>query len=365
MFTLPETASAVSPAPPPQPPVEATQAIEGLALAEVLDPDAAAKTEPAPPVFVPPVDGPPESEVPEELPAHYAVMTQSPGPVRRLLPYALVALLSVGAGVFYLANVEATAEAVDVGPGGRPILFTQTAGPAPASPPAPLEPMTEPEPVEAAEADIADVEDALRRQYEEQLAGLRRELEEARRLARPAAPQPQANPARTGSVADLPADSMMRAAVARPAPAQPPAAEPVSLPPAPEPEPRPSAIPEETVVEKAVEPPGVAVAMESAEDARPETPPLSLAFVNPQLISRAQPRYPEAARRMGRGATVTLRVLVGLDGRAVEVERTSGKAGMGFDRAAELAAKASTWKPGTRGGEPTEMWADLRYEFKP
>ena len=59
----------------------------------------------------------------------YAVMAQTPGSVRRLAPYALVVTLSFLVGGFYLANIEASAQAVDVGPGGEPILSS----PAPAA----------------------------------------------------------------------------------------------------------------------------------------------------------------------------------------------------------------------------------------
>ena len=88
-------------------------------------------------------------------------------------------------------------------------------------------------------------------------------------------------------------------------------------------------------------------------------------IVNPKLVARATPRYPVAAQRHGRGATLTVRVLIGTDGRVEEIERVGPKAGMGFDRAAEEAALASTWEPGRRAGEPTAMWADLRFEFRP
>jgi len=88
-------------------------------------------------------------------------------------------------------------------------------------------------------------------------------------------------------------------------------------------------------------------------------------FVKPSLLARPTPRYPVAAQRQGRSAVVTIRVLIGVEGRVEEVERVGDKAGMGFDRAAEKAAFASTWRPGTRGGEPTPMWAELRFEFRP
>jgi TonB family protein len=91
----------------------------------------------------------------------------------------------------------------------------------------------------------------------------------------------------------------------------------------------------------------------------------ALVLINPRLVTRPAPRYPVAAVRHRRSATVTVRVLIGADGRVEETERIGPKAGMGFDRAAEDAALASTWQPGTRGGEPVAMWAELHFEFKP
>ena len=88
-------------------------------------------------------------------------------------------------------------------------------------------------------------------------------------------------------------------------------------------------------------------------------------IVTPELVSRPTPRYPVAAQRQRRGAKLVVRVLIGVDGRVQEVERTGPKAGLGFDRAAEQAALASIWEPGTRDGEPTPMWAELRFEFVP
>ncbi len=130
----------------------------------------------------------------------------------------------------------------------------------------------------------------------------------------------------------------------------------VSLPAGPRPEP-PAAMPPPELEE-----PPAAVAEEAPPSAA-RAP--SFEFVRPTLVRRPTPRYPVAARRHGRGATVTVRVRVGPDGQVQEVERTGEKAGMGFDRAAEEAARRSIWEPGTRDGEPAAMWTELRFEFRP
>ena len=342
-FTVPEPARpAASP--------EATQAIEGLALAEVLDPEEASRQDDA--------GGAPPVEMPGEMPANYAAMTmaQSPGPLRRLAPYALLMVLSLAGATFYLANRDGTAQAADVAPSGPPILFTQTEGPRPVPAAMPADPAP---PAQPAGGAIEDSE-LLRQRYEEELANLRRELEEARRDSRSALAETPAAPAR-GDVSDLPADAMVRAAVT-PQASSPPAgadAAPPSLAalrsaarPAP-----PPAEPETTPAPPAAPPadePQVSPAAATA-----------LELVNPKLLDRPMPRYPAAARRHGRGASVVVRVLVGPDGRVQQVEKVGPKAGLGFDRAAEEAARASTWLTGTRNGEPTAMWAELRFEFRP
>jgi protein TonB len=172
---------------------------------------------------------------------------------------------------------------------------------------------------------------------------------------------------------------MMRAAVARP-PATPPAAVPPPSSPAVT-EPDGDAVPAEPSLAT-----GDRSAAETKEAAGPSTAaplapvdapedtatepaesavPPRIVIVKPAPLTRAMPRYPPAAERLGLGRTVTLRVLVGTDGRAEQVERVGPKAGLGFDRAAEEAAFASTWRAGSRDGEPTSMWVELRFEFRP
>ena len=184
----------------------------------------------------------------------------------------------------------------------------------------------------------------MRRRYEQELAGLRRELEEARRQNRPITLEPRA-PQTPPDASDLPADAIMRAAVAPPPPIRPPARD-----------------------EEPGTPPSVAALRGGAEPTPEPEPPASASQPAslPELLEAVAPDDAgAAARRHNRGASVTVRVLVGPDGQVQDVERVGGRAGMGFDRAAEDAARASTWVAGSRNGEPSAMWAELRFEFKP
>ncbi len=85
---------------------------------------------------------------------------------------------------------------------------------------------------------------------------------------------------------------------------------------------------------------------------------------SPVLLSRPKPRYPAAAMRTGQEAVVTLRLLIGANGKVVDVERLGKDPGMGFSKAAINAALATRWEPATRDGETIEMWAEMQITFK-
>jgi len=85
----------------------------------------------------------------------------------------------------------------------------------------------------------------------------------------------------------------------------------------------------------------------------------------PEIVRQPQARYPEIARRMGRPATVLLRVLVDETGRVSDVERIGKRVGSGFDEAAAEAARQARYRPGTEDGRPKSMWTTLRIEFRP
>jgi protein TonB len=99
----------------------------------------------------------------------------------------------------------------------------------------------------------------------------------------------------------------------------------------------------------------------------PVAPPAPAAVQLPSsdadYLQNPKPAYPPISKRLGEQGKVTLRVLIGIDGRAkkVEIRRSSG-----FDRLDQSATNAAmSWRyvPGKRGGVPEEMWSDVPINF--
>lgn len=96
-------------------------------------------------------------------------------------------------------------------------------------------------------------------------------------------------------------------------------------------------------------------------------PPLLPALIEPAIDPRyaeaMQPVYPASERRASREGSVTIRVLVGVDGRVRQAERIDATSDAFWQ--ATLARALSTWrfKPGTRGGIPVEAWRRLTLTF--
>lgn len=105
----------------------------------------------------------------------------------------------------------------------------------------------------------------------------------------------------------------------------------------------------------------------SPATASPSGPPGPPAVVQPSshasYLGNPKPNYPDVSRRFGEEGTVRLRVLVGADGRAheVNVERSSGYRRL--DKAALDAVRRWRFVPGTRGGVPEAMWYIVPIEF--
>jgi len=83
----------------------------------------------------------------------------------------------------------------------------------------------------------------------------------------------------------------------------------------------------------------------------------------PRVVSRAEPEYPPEAMDVGVAGTVVLRVLVGKDGRVVEVEVVTGNALL-HDAASE-AAYGYTFTPGQNEGKPAYVWTEVTIPFIP
>jgi len=106
---------------------------------------------------------------------------------------------------------------------------------------------------------------------------------------------------------------------------------------------------------------GTAVTIDPAPP--PPLPTLIEPSFDPRYASQIQPVYPAAERRAGREGRVTVRVLVGVDGRVKQIERV-GATSDAFWQATEVRAM-SAWRfrPATRGGIPVEAWRTLSLTF--
>ncbi|MFM6996817.1 MAG: energy transducer TonB, partial [Limnohabitans sp.] len=95
--------------------------------------------------------------------------------------------------------------------------------------------------------------------------------------------------------------------------------------------------------------------------ARP-APPSTAASV---VMDRCEkPRYPAASEQLEEEGTVTLRFLVGVDGRVLksEVEKSSGFRRL--DEAARVAIARCQFIAATQQGQPVEQWVTIRYVWK-
>ena len=159
----------------------------------------------------------------------------------------------------------------------------------------------------------------------------------------------------------------------KPPPPPPPPPPPKNLPPPP-----PAYVPP-VEVQVNTPPPVNAIAAVSNKP-QPEAPPSPLPVVSnappapPAPIARTaavisassceKPEYPSASRRLEEEGTVTLKFLVGVDGRVKEsaVDKSSGFRRL--DEAARQGLSKCQFKPGTENGQPVEGWARMRYTWK-
>jgi protein TonB len=99
-----------------------------------------------------------------------------------------------------------------------------------------------------------------------------------------------------------------------------------------------------------------------------EPPPTPLpALVEPSVDQRyaadLQPMYPPAERRAGREGSVTIRVLIGVDGRVKEAQQVRATSDDFWRATLDRALAKWRFKPGTRGGVPVEAWRTMTLRF--
>ena len=108
--------------------------------------------------------------------------------------------------------------------------------------------------------------------------------------------------------------------------------------------------------------PAPAVAAAPAAPSRPAPPTRT-----PASVSAAQcekPDYPSASRRMEEEGTVSLRFLVGVDGKVIqsEIEKSSGFKRL--DEAARAGLSKCRFQPATVDGRPEQAWASMKYTWR-
>ncbi len=97
----------------------------------------------------------------------------------------------------------------------------------------------------------------------------------------------------------------------------------------------------------------------------PQAEPLfRQAAMDPKAISRFQPPYPSAMVRAEIEGSVTVRVLIGTDGRVGAVELVSATNPAFFDATRDHALRAWRFQPATRDGIPTESWRTMTVKFR-
>ncbi len=99
----------------------------------------------------------------------------------------------------------------------------------------------------------------------------------------------------------------------------------------------------------------------------PPAPPAPV-FTDPAFDQRYarsfQPAYPPAERRLEREGSVTVRVLIGTDGRVKQVERQAATSDDFFATTQRAALAQWRFRPATRNGVPIERWKTIHVTFQ-
>ncbi len=98
--------------------------------------------------------------------------------------------------------------------------------------------------------------------------------------------------------------------------------------------------------------------------AAPTAPAIRTGAVIQAGASCAKPDYPSASRRLEEEGTVTLKFLIGVDGKVLQadIEKSSGYTRL--DDAARNALSKCQFRPGTVDGKPEQSWATIAYKWR-
>lgn len=97
---------------------------------------------------------------------------------------------------------------------------------------------------------------------------------------------------------------------------------------------------------------------------KPPPPVLTGIEVDPRYANAFQPLYPPAEQRAGRDGVVTLKVLVGVDGRVVRAEQLMATSEEFWRVTLKQALGRWRFRPATRDGVPYEAWRTMTVRFR-
>ncbi|HEX6899684.1 MAG TPA: TonB family protein [Thermoanaerobaculia bacterium] len=296
---------------------------------------------------------------------------------------AAAVLIAAGAGGWYLfgrsggdAPSQLASAQKPTGPAATaPAAMPGTVPPGgqlPADPNAP--PSPSPEELQAQiqkmfEARSQEMESKFKEQYDAQIKQLQKQLEDSKRTAADQERLRQERASVPAQQEPAPAPAETRAAQQRPEPA---AQQPQVTPPqpsAPAPQQQAPAVSAPVEEKPAPAPAQTEPVKPAPQPAKPQVRVGDLVqpgpgVAAPKLLSKLEPRYPPAAKRLNRAAQVDIKVLVDERGRVLDAERIGAKAGFGFDEAALDAAQRAQFQPATKEGVKVKMWTTLRVSFK-
>ncbi|HEY9026858.1 MAG TPA: energy transducer TonB [Burkholderiaceae bacterium] len=76
------------------------------------------------------------------------------------------------------------------------------------------------------------------------------------------------------------------------------------------------------------------------------------------------PAYPRDSLAKGEQGTTALRILVGVDGKAIDSEIEQSSSSRKLDRAAQTALMSCTFKPSPADAKPTQQWVKTEFVWK-
>ncbi|MEO8504734.1 MAG: TonB family protein [Acidobacteriota bacterium] len=321
-----------------------------IAAPAVEKPVVAAVAAPMPPAPPPPRFGVREDTNVRDEPKTNSGGASAPSSKKgMMIGIAAGAALLLGGGAYVFMNRggsanPATSAVIPATPASAPQPVAP-AGPSPAELQAQIDKIIQ-ERLQASEA-------SLSKKYNDQLAGLQKQLEDAKRV--PTAPPVRPTPV---PVAAAPAPVTIT-----PPPAATPVPAPVATTPAATTTPAVQTPPPAPAV--VVSPPVTPAPAPAAPEVRlGDLVQMGPGVIPPKKLTIPNARYPEIARRANKTAVVAVAVLVDENGRAIDVQLRDAKhAGFGFDESAVDAARRATFSPATKNGVRVKMWSLLSINF--